>query len=73
MYMYFKTKTDVAHNLVHKFFLTLTVKRPFHRKDLSEKKYEGTGLISKNTEALHVELNKRVEASTSSYSAPGNF
>ena len=31
------------------------------------------GLISEKTETLYVELNKRAEAGTSSYSAPGNF
>ena len=40
---------------------------------LSEKKYGGTGLISKKMEALYAELNKRAEAATSSYSATGNF
>ena len=33
----------------------------------------GTGLISEKTEAFCVELNKREEAATSSYSAPGDF
>ena len=33
MCTYFKTKTDVAQNLIHVFFLTLAVRRPFHRKD----------------------------------------
>ena len=31
------------------------------------------GLISEKTEALYVELNKRAEAGTISYSAPGDF
>ena len=31
------------------------------------------GLISEKTEALYVELKKRAEAATSSYSAPGYF
>ena len=31
------------------------------------------GLISEKTEAFYVELNKRAEAATSSYSAPGDF
>ena len=39
------------------------------RRILSEKKYEGTGLLSEKTEALHVELHERVEVPTSSYSA----
>ena len=42
-------------------------------KILSEKKYGGMGLISEKMEALYVELNERVEAATSSYSAPGDF
>ena len=52
-----------------KFFLTLTIRG----KILSEKKYEGTGLISDKTEAFYVELNEKAEAATSSYSAPDYF
>ena len=44
------------------FFLTLTVREPFHRKDFKWKKYGGAGLISEKTEALYAELNERVEA-----------
>ena len=33
MRSYFKTETDVAENLIDYFRLTLTVRRPFHRKD----------------------------------------
>ena len=40
---------------------------------LSEKKYGGTGLISEKAEALYAGLNKRAEASTSSYSVTGDF
>ena len=36
---------------------------------MKRKKNGGTGLLSETTEALHAELNKRVEAATSSYSA----
>ena len=42
-------------------------------KSLSEKKYGGTGLVSEKTEALYTELNERVEAATSSYSATVKF
>ena len=56
------------------FFLTLTVRGPFHTKDFKRKKYEGTGLISEKTEAFYAELiNESSEAATSSYSATGNF
>ena len=51
----------------------MTVRGPFHSKDLSEKNYGGTGLISEKTEALYIELNGRAEAATSSYSAPGDI
>ena len=44
MCMYFKTKTDVAQNLINKFFLILTVRRPFHRKDFKWKKIWGYGV-----------------------------
>ena len=42
-------------------------------RSLTEKKYGGTGLVSEKTEALYAELNERVEAATSSYSATGEF
>ena len=38
MCTYFKTETDVVQNLIHDFFLTFTVRRPFHRKDFKWKK-----------------------------------
>ena len=37
------------------------------------KKNAVTGLVSENTEVLYAELNKRVEAATSSYCATGKF
>ena len=55
------------------FFIVLTVREPFHRKDCKWKKYEGAGLISEKTEALYAGLNERVEAATSSYSVTGNI
>ena len=57
MCTYFKTETE-DHSI---------------RKILSEKKYGGTELVSEKTEALFAELNERVEAATSSYSATGEF
>ena len=45
----------------------------FIGKMLSEKAYGGTELLSEKTEALFAELNERVEATISSYSATGNF
>ena len=33
MCLYFKKETDAAQNLIDDFFLTLAVRRPFHRKD----------------------------------------
>ena len=38
-----------------------------------KKKYGGTESVSEKTEALFTELNERVEAATSSYSATGEF
>ena len=49
---YFTTKNDVTHNLIDDFFLTLTVRGPYHRKDFKRKKYGGTGLISEKTESF---------------------
>ena len=44
------------------FFLILTVRGAFYRKDFTCKKNGGTGLISEKTEALYAELNKKTEA-----------
>ena len=47
---------------------------PFHRKIFKwKKKYGGTELLSEKTEAIIAELNERVEAATSTYSATGEF
>ena len=46
---------------------------PFHRKDFMRKKYGGLGLVSEKMVALFAELNERVEAASSSYSAKGKF
>ena len=74
MCTYFKIETNAAQNLIDDFFfLTLAVRRPFHMMDFKRKKYEGTGLLSVKTEALHAELNERAEAATSSYSAEVDF
>ena len=54
------------------FFLTLTVRGPFHRKDFKWKKYGGTGLISEKTEVLYTDLNERAEAASGSYSGTGD-
>ena len=54
------------------FFLTLTVRGPFHRKDFKWKKVGVTGLISEKTEVLYAELNERAEAATGSYSVTGD-
>ena len=71
---YFRTETDVSQNLINIFFLTWTVRRPFHRKDFKrKKKYGSTGVFSEKAEALNAELNERPEAATSSYSAAIDF
>ena len=51
MYTYFKTKTDVAQNLIN-FFQTLTVRGSFHRKDFKRKKYGGYLLKKLTIETL---------------------
>ena len=45
----------------------------FIGSSLSGKKYVSTGLVSEKSEALYTELNERVTAATSSYSATGEF
>ena len=67
--MYFKTETDIAQNLIDYFFLTLTVRRPFHKKNFKWRGYGSTGLCSEETEALHADLNERAKAATSIYYA----
>ena len=47
--------------------------KPFLTKKFKWKKYGGTGLVSEKREALYAELDERVEAGTSSYSATGEF
>ena len=69
----FEVETEVVQNRIDDFFLTFTVRGPFHAKDFKWKKYGVTGLISEKTEALQAELNGRAEAATSSYSATGDF
>ena len=69
MCTYLKAETDVAQNMIDYFFLTLTVRRPFHRKNFKWRGYGSTGLCSEETEALHAELNERAKAATSIYYA----
>ena len=72
MCAYFKTKIDVAKNLINKF-LTLTVRGPFHRKDFKWKKIWGHRVSFWENGSFYVEINKRAEAASNSYSAPGDF
>ena len=59
MCTYFKKETNEVQNLIDDFFLTLTVTGPLSiGRILSEKKYEGAGLISEKTEALLQNLTK---------------
>ena len=56
------------------FFSNFDCQRLFHRKDIKwEKKLGGSGLLSGKMEAMHSELNKTVEAPTSSYSVAIDF
>ena len=73
MCTYLKTETDIAQNMIDYFFLTLTVRSPFHRKNFKWRGYGSAGLRSKETEGLHAELNERAEAATNVYSAAAYF
>ena len=53
MCTYFKTETDVAQILIDFFFLTLTVRRPFHRKDFKWRGYGSMVLLSEKTSFEH--------------------
>ena len=55
------------------FFLTLTVRGPFHKKYSKWKKIRGYGVNFWKKEALYVELNERAVAAIGSYSVTGNF
>ena len=73
MRTYFNTKTDVAQNLTDSFFfVNLTVRGTFRRKDFKWEKSQGYGLISEKKEVLYAELNERAEAGTGSYSETGD-
>ena len=58
---------------MHTYFKTETEEHSTGRSLNEKKKYGGTGLVSTKTEPLYAELNERVEAATSSYSATGKF
>ena len=61
--MHFKKETDIPQNLIDElFFLTLTVRGPFHRNTLSEKGMGVQDYFLKKTEVLYAELNKTAEA-----------
>ena len=69
MCMHFKTKTDVAQNLINNFFSKWLSEDLSIGKILNGKKYGGMGLISEKREALYVELDKRAEAATNNFSS----
>ena len=70
MCTYFKTKTDVAQNLIDNFFFLLWLSEDLSiGKISSEKRYRGTVLISEKTEALYVELEERAETATNNFSS----
>ena len=67
-------KCACSQNLIDGFFfLTVTVRGRFHRKDFKWKKIWGYGVNFWKTEALYAELNEGAEATTSSYSVTGDF
>ena len=73
MCTYVNTNTDGAQNLIDFFFLTLTVRGPFHRKDFKwEKINGGAGLISEKMEVLYAEHNDKAEGAPGSYSVTGD-
>ena len=73
MCIYLKAETDIAQNMIDYFFLTLTVRSPFHGETFKWRGYGSAGLRSKETEGLHAKLNERAEAATSVYSAAAYF
>ena len=74
MRRYFKTETAVAQNLIKDFFLTLTARWPFHRKDFKWKEIWGYGVNFWKKQKLCIQnLTKREEAANSRYSATGIF
>ena len=73
MCKYLKKETDLAQNLINDFFFWLWISEDLSTGRILSEKLWGSGLISEKTEAFYVELNKRAEAATSSYSATGNL
>ena len=70
MFMYLKTKTDVAPNIIDKFFSNFDYQRTFPQKRFQvKKKCGGTGLIFEKTEAFYVELSEGVELATNIFSS----
>ena len=69
--MYFNTKADVAQNLVDYFFyITLTVRGPFHGNDCKWKKIWGYGVnFWKKPEVLYAKRYERAEAPIGGYLA----
>ena len=66
---YFKTETDVAQKSDQCFFfLILTVQGDIHRKDFKRKNIWRYGVNFWKCSFLYVELKKRAEASSNSYS-----
>ena len=68
-----KNITKIENTIDDFFFLTLTVRRTFHRKDFKWKTYGDMGLFFEKMEAIDAELNERAEATTSNYSAAVDF
>ena len=68
MCTYFNTKIDVAQNLANDFFLTLTVREPFHSKDYRK----GYGVNFWKNKFCTQNLPKERKHATSSYSETGD-
>ena len=73
MSTYFKAETDVVQNLIDYFFSKFDCHKSFHRMDVKWKNMGLPAYFLKRTEALYAELNEKVEAVISSYSAAVDF
>ena len=69
----FKVESNVAQNLINKFFSKFDCQKTLSWKGFYVEKSMGTGLLSEKTDILHVKLNERAEGANSSFSATVDF
>ena len=69
----FKVESNVAQNLINKFFSKFDCQKTLSWKGFYVEKGMGYGATFWKTDVLHVKINERVGGATSSYSAAVDF